>query len=103
MIFCAKKCAISGLCTSASGSRTQTACNQVHSSAIVISAGCFRLRSGLLRRTGRRFVTTAEVTHPEGPPAMVALTIRTMRPDDISIAVDWAAAEGWNPGLADAL
>jgi hypothetical protein len=25
-----------------------------------------------------------------------------MRPDDIAIAVDWAAAEGWNPGLADA-
>src|SRR5215217_7235480 len=33
---------------------------------------------------------------------MVALTIRTMRPDEISIAVDWAAAEGWNPGLAHA-
>ena len=28
--------------------------------------------------------------------------IRTMRPDEISIAIDWAAAEGWNPGLADA-
>ena len=25
-----------------------------------------------------------------------------MRPDEISIAIDWAAAEGWNPGLADA-
>ena len=25
-----------------------------------------------------------------------------MRPDEISLAVDWAAAEGWNPGLADA-
>jgi GNAT superfamily N-acetyltransferase len=24
-----------------------------------------------------------------------------MRPDEISIAVDWAAAEGWNPGFAD--
>ena len=24
-----------------------------------------------------------------------------MRPDEIPIAVDWAAAEGWNPGLAD--
>ena len=33
---------------------------------------------------------------------MVAFTIRTMRPDEIAIAVDWAAAEGWNPGLADA-
>ena len=30
------------------------------------------------------------------------LAIRPMRPDDISLAVDWAAAEGWNPGLADA-
>jgi GNAT acetyltransferase-like protein/acetyltransferase (GNAT) family protein len=25
-----------------------------------------------------------------------------MRPDEIDIAADWAAAEGWNPGLADA-
>ncbi|HEX9471027.1 MAG TPA: GNAT family N-acetyltransferase [Bradyrhizobium sp.] len=32
---------------------------------------------------------------------MNGLRIRTMRPDEISIAVDWAAAEGWNPGLAD--
>ena len=30
------------------------------------------------------------------------LRIRTMRPDEIAIAVDWAAVEGWNPGLADA-
>jgi GNAT superfamily N-acetyltransferase len=29
------------------------------------------------------------------------LSIRTMRPDEISIAVNWAAAEGWNPSLAD--
>jgi GNAT superfamily N-acetyltransferase len=29
------------------------------------------------------------------------LHIRTMRPDEFSIAVNWAAAEGWNPGLAD--
>lgn len=28
--------------------------------------------------------------------------IRNLRPDEISIAIDWAAAEGWNPGLADA-
>jgi GNAT acetyltransferase-like protein/acetyltransferase (GNAT) family protein len=33
---------------------------------------------------------------------MTTLRIRTMRPDEIAIAVDWAAAEGWNPGLADA-
>ncbi|QIB33333.1 GNAT family N-acetyltransferase [Ancylobacter pratisalsi] len=28
--------------------------------------------------------------------------IRPLQPDEISLAVDWAAAEGWNPGLADA-
>jgi len=30
------------------------------------------------------------------------LRIRAMRPDEIGLALDWAAAEGWNPGLADA-
>ncbi|MCX4188006.1 GNAT family N-acetyltransferase [Methylophaga sp. OBS4] len=29
-------------------------------------------------------------------------TIRTMTRDDLNIAVNWAAAEGWNPGLYDA-
>jgi GNAT superfamily N-acetyltransferase len=29
------------------------------------------------------------------------LRIRVMRPGEIAIAADWAAAEGWNPGLAD--
>ena len=29
------------------------------------------------------------------------LIIRTMRPSEIAIAIDWAAAEGWNPGLSD--
>lgn len=33
---------------------------------------------------------------------MNSLAIRTMRPEEISLAIDWAAAEGWNPGLADA-
>lgn len=33
---------------------------------------------------------------------MSALHIRPMRPDEISIATDWAATEGWNPGLNDA-
>lgn len=28
-------------------------------------------------------------------------TIRTMTRDEVDIAVDWAAAEGWNPGLYD--
>jgi GNAT superfamily N-acetyltransferase len=30
------------------------------------------------------------------------LRIRVMRPQEIALAADWAAAEGWNPGLADA-
>jgi len=29
-------------------------------------------------------------------------TIRTMSRDEMSIAVDWAAVEGWNPGVHDA-
>jgi hypothetical protein len=29
---------------------------------------------------------------------MNGLRIRPMRPDEISIAVNWAVAEGWNPG-----
>src|SRR5262245_50604652 len=33
---------------------------------------------------------------------MTDLRIRTMRPDEIPLAVDWAAREGWNPGVADA-
>ena len=28
--------------------------------------------------------------------------IRPMQPDEIALAADWAAAEGWNPGLSDA-
>jgi hypothetical protein len=31
-----------------------------------------------------------------------ALQIRRMTQDDVSIAVDWARQEGWNPGLRDA-
>jgi len=30
------------------------------------------------------------------------LQVRTMRPEEVALAVDWAAAEGWNPGTADA-
>ncbi|WGD28647.1 GNAT family N-acetyltransferase [Ancylobacter sp. WKF20] len=30
------------------------------------------------------------------------LHIRSLRSDEIQMAVDWAAAEGWNPGLSDA-
>ncbi|NPU12334.1 GNAT family N-acetyltransferase [Bradyrhizobium sp. 83002] len=29
------------------------------------------------------------------------LIIRTLRRDEITLAVDWAASEGWNPGLSD--
>ena len=30
------------------------------------------------------------------------LQIRNLRPDEVSLAIDWAAAEGWNPGRYDA-
>ena len=36
------------------------------------------------------------------PMAGSALRFRPMRKDEISLAIDWAAAEGWNPGLDDA-
>src|SRR5258708_16911866 len=32
---------------------------------------------------------------------MNGLRMRPMRPEEISIAVNWAAAEGWNPGHVD--
>ncbi|MFO1036879.1 MAG: GNAT family N-acetyltransferase [Geminicoccaceae bacterium] len=32
----------------------------------------------------------------------MTLTIRTMSSAEIGLALDWAAAEGWNPGLGDA-
>ncbi|HVG50395.1 MAG TPA: GNAT family N-acetyltransferase, partial [Xanthobacteraceae bacterium] len=34
---------------------------------------------------------------------MEDLRIRAMAADEIALALDWAAAEGWNPGLADAV
>lgn len=33
---------------------------------------------------------------------MSDLAVRPMRPADLAVAIDWAAAEGWNPGLYDA-
>ncbi|BAL76192.1 GNAT family N-acetyltransferase [Bradyrhizobium cosmicum] len=33
---------------------------------------------------------------------MSDLQIRNLRPEEIALAVDWAAAEGWNPGCSDA-
>ncbi|MCG2630055.1 GNAT family N-acetyltransferase [Bradyrhizobium sp. WYCCWR 13023] len=33
---------------------------------------------------------------------MSDMQIRNLRPEEISIAIDWAASEGWNPGLRDA-
>jgi hypothetical protein len=33
---------------------------------------------------------------------MTDLSIRVMRSDEVGVAIDWAAAEGWNPGHADA-
>lgn len=32
----------------------------------------------------------------------MSYTIRNMRPEEIALAVQWAAVEGWNPGLYDA-
>jgi hypothetical protein len=32
----------------------------------------------------------------------MSFSIRSLQPHEIALAVDWAAAEGWNPGLADA-
>jgi GNAT superfamily N-acetyltransferase len=42
------------------------------------------------------------MTPSASPPPINGLSIRTMRREEISLAVDWAAAEGWNPGLSDA-
>lgn len=33
---------------------------------------------------------------------MSDLQIRNLRRDEVALAINWAAAEGWNPGLADA-
>ncbi|MGL9617034.1 GNAT family N-acetyltransferase [Bradyrhizobium sp. U531] len=33
---------------------------------------------------------------------MSELHIRNLRPEEVLLAVDWTAAEGWNPGLCDA-
>ena len=33
---------------------------------------------------------------------MSDLQIRNLRPEEIPLPIDWAAAEGWNPGLCDA-
>ena len=33
---------------------------------------------------------------------MAAIQFRTMTKDEVAVAVNWAAAEGWNPGLLDA-
>jgi hypothetical protein len=33
---------------------------------------------------------------------MTGFRVRTMTAEEVALAVDWAAAEGWNPGLGDA-
>ena len=33
---------------------------------------------------------------------MSGLTIRTMQPEELTIAIEWARNEGWNPGVEDA-
>ena len=38
----------------------------------------------------------------DAQPSAGGLVVRVMSRDEVDIAVDWAAGEGWNPGLADA-
>jgi hypothetical protein len=38
----------------------------------------------------------------QGMKAPDDLSLRTMGPDDLALALDWAAEEGWNPGIHDA-
>ena len=56
-----------------------------------------------LRTTGTAMVSESA---PEDIPARhisgSGVTIRTMTRQDVRIAIDWAAAEGWNPGINDA-
>lgn len=33
---------------------------------------------------------------------MAEYRVRRMRREDVDLAIEWAAAEGWNPGLNDA-
>src|SRR5262249_7762476 len=49
-----------------------------------------------------RLTPAWRVARLRGRRPMNELRIRTMRPEEVSIAVEWAAAEGWNPGLVDA-
>ena len=56
---------------------------------------------GLLRGSTPMVPVASECDHRYNQ-AMSDFQIRVMRPDEISTAVDWAATEGWNPGLADA-
>ena len=76
------------------------------------SGGARRCRAGLVgdrspggprRRAGglRRFDGLTATKHAVDPAAM-SLEIRTMSRAELELAIDWAAAEGWNPGLADA-
>jgi GNAT superfamily N-acetyltransferase len=51
------------------------------------------------------FIFRLPMRFPDGRHAPVSgddFRVRAMRPDEVAIVVDWAAAEGWNPGLADA-
>src|SRR5260370_38097235 len=61
-----------------------------------------RLGHSVLSSAGHDSLAVIRFMSPSArSPAKSDLSIRTMRPDEISIAVNWAAAEGWNPGLAD--
>lgn len=51
--------------------------------------------------TGAAPIPTAEPERHEE--TLMRLQIRPMKPEEIDLALDWAAAEGWNPGLHDAV
>jgi GNAT superfamily N-acetyltransferase len=59
-----------------------------------------------MRDTGCGFISRDSIRYVPAPKSGVPrndpFTIRVMTATDITLAGDWAAAEGWNPGLNDA-
>jgi GNAT superfamily N-acetyltransferase len=60
-----------------------------------------RAKSGNVRDDGR-YITGARGGAALRPSMIDGFRIRPMKASEIALAIDWAAAEGWNPGLADA-
>src|SRR6202048_2004786 len=80
------------------GTYAMTTCQRAHSSGRLARAGCGKLLRGQTMDDRRGIYPSR---HPL--PAMIAdsFKVRAMRPEEIGLASDWAADEGWNPGLAD--